>query len=120
MTGWMGENLVGAAAHGGVRRRVADGRVRVLHPDQSILACAGPQSRLAAAVGKDVKGKLSVAVYAAAIPLAFVNRWIADAIYVVVVLMWLVPDRRIESKLTSRVSSQFRRRESPRLAPPSR
>jgi hypothetical protein len=40
-----------------------------------------------------------VALYAAAIPLAFVNRWIADAIYVAVVLMWLVPDRRIESKL---------------------
>jgi len=47
-----------------------------------------------------VKGKVSVLLYAAAIPLAFVSRWIADAIYVLVVLMWLVPDRRIESKLT--------------------
>jgi uncharacterized membrane protein len=66
----------------------------------TILACVGPHSRLAAAVGKDVKGKISVVVYAAAVPLAFANRWIADALYIVVVLMWLIPDRRIESKLT--------------------
>jgi uncharacterized membrane protein len=59
----------------------------------------GKGSKLAAAVGRDVKGKLSAALYAAAIPLAFVREWIADAIYVLVALMWLVPDRRIESRL---------------------
>ena len=67
----------------------------------TILALLGPHSRLAAAVGKDVKGKVSVALYAVAIPLALVNRWIADGIYVLVALMWLVPDRRIESKLNA-------------------
>jgi len=65
----------------------------------TILALLGPHSRLAAAVGKDVKGKVSVALYAVAIPLALVNQWFADAIYVLVALIWLVPDRRIESKL---------------------
>src|SRR5712691_6675761 len=67
----------------------------------TILALLGPHSRLAAAVGKDVKGKVSVALYAVAIPLALVNRWIADGIYVLVALMWLLPDRRIESKLNA-------------------
>jgi uncharacterized membrane protein len=50
-------------------------------------------------VGNDVKGKLSTVVYAVAIPLAFVRQWISAALYVLVALMWLVPDRRIESKL---------------------
>jgi uncharacterized membrane protein len=52
--------------------------------------------RLAAAVGKDVKGKISAVLYLVAIPLAFVHQLIADGIYVCVALMWLVPDRRIE------------------------
>jgi uncharacterized membrane protein len=56
-------------------------------------------ARLAAALGKDVKGWMSMFCYAAAIPLAFVNQWTADGLYVLVALMWLVPDRRIESKL---------------------
>ena len=54
---------------------------------------------LKAAIGNDAKGKLSLILYAAAIPLAFVSRWISVAIYVVVALMWLVPDRRIESRV---------------------
>jgi uncharacterized membrane protein len=57
--------------------------------------------RLAAAVGHDVKGKVSAVLYLVAIPLAFVHQLIADGIYVFVALMWLVPDRRIESKLGS-------------------
>ena len=65
----------------------------------TIIADQGKGSKLAAAVGRDVKGKLSAALYAAAIPLAFVREWIADAIYVLVALMWLVPDGRIESRL---------------------
>jgi len=52
---------------------------------------------LATAVGGDLKGKLSLAMYVAAVPLAFVREWIAIVIYVAVALMWLVPDRRIES-----------------------
>ena len=64
---------------------------------KAIIAHHGPQSKLAQAVGKDVKGKISQLMYAAAIPLAFIHPWISDAIYVAVALMWIVPDRRIES-----------------------
>jgi len=67
---------------------------------RSLVTFLGPHSAIATAVGKDVKGKISVLMYAAAIPLAFVSRWIADAIFVSVTLMWLVPDRRIESRMT--------------------
>jgi uncharacterized membrane protein len=65
----------------------------------AIVACNGRSSRLAAALGSDLKGKASIAAYAAAIPLAFVNPWIAVALYVAVALLWLVPDRRIEGTL---------------------
>ena len=65
----------------------------------SIIRAEGPSSKLAAAVGRDVKGKISTALYLSAIPLAFVSAWLADGIYVAVALMWLVPDRRIESSL---------------------
>jgi hypothetical protein len=51
---------------------------------------------LAAAVGRDVKGKLSPVLYAIAIPSAFVHEWIAGGLYVLVALIWLIPDRRIE------------------------
>jgi uncharacterized membrane protein len=61
-----------------------------------IIHADGATSILAKAVGKDAKGKLSVVMYAIAIPVAFYNQWIAQAIYVAVALMWLVPDRRIE------------------------
>jgi uncharacterized membrane protein len=56
----------------------------------------GPDSLLAKALGKDIKGKLSIVLYVTAIALAFVNQWISEAIYVFVALLWLVPDRRIE------------------------
>src|SRR2546422_863201 len=68
-------------------------------PQGAIVAQEGPGSKLRVALGRDVKGKLSVAVYATAVPLAFANRWIALALYVFVALLWLVPDRRIESKV---------------------
>jgi uncharacterized membrane protein len=59
----------------------------------------GRSSRLAEAVGKDIKGKASLAMYALSIPLAFVHPWIAIGLYIAVALMWLVPDRRIEKHL---------------------
>ena len=52
---------------------------------------------MATAVGSDVKGKLSLAMYVAAVPLAFVKPWMAIVLYIAVALLWLVPDRRIES-----------------------
>jgi uncharacterized membrane protein len=65
----------------------------------TIVACNGASSKLAQAVGRDTKAKLSLLVYAISIPLAFVRPWIAIVLYVAVALMWLVPDRRIESVL---------------------
>jgi uncharacterized membrane protein len=65
----------------------------------ALVAENGPGSRLAEAVGRDWKGKLSLLGYAAAIPLAFVNQWVCDAVYVAVALLWLVPDPRIETRL---------------------
>jgi uncharacterized membrane protein len=62
----------------------------------AIVACNGRSSRLAAAVGHDFKGKISLACYLAAIPLAFVNPWIAVALYILVAAIWFVPDSRIE------------------------
>ncbi len=54
------------------------------------------------AVGRDWKGKLSPALYLIAIPLAFVNSWIASGLYVFVALLWLIPDPRIERELEKR------------------
>ena len=98
-TGWMGENHFASlptAAYGVVLLLAG---LAYLILQNAIIARQGPGSRLAAAVGRDVKGKMSAALYSAAIPLAFVREWMADAIYVFVALMWLVPDRRIESKM---------------------
>ena len=66
-----------------------------------IIAFNGPQSRLAQATGDDFKGKLSIALYLAAIILAFVRPWAAILLYVAVALIWLVPDKRIESLVKS-------------------
>jgi uncharacterized membrane protein len=99
VTGWMGENHFAplpTAVYGVVLLCSA---IAYTILQNTIIRLEGPRSKLAEAVKRDVKGKLSLALYVAAIPLAFVNEWIADAIYVTVVLIWLVPDRRIESKL---------------------
>ena len=63
---------------------------------RTIISAQGHSSRLREAVGRDVKGKLSAAMYAVAIGLAFVNVPVAITIYVLVALLWLIPDRRIE------------------------
>ncbi len=66
-----------------------------------LLACQPPHSVLATAIGADTKGKISLAGYVAAIPLAFVNQWLALGLFGLVALIWLVPDRRIESRLST-------------------
>lgn len=71
---------------------------------QRIIAQEGPDSDLGRAIGKDAKGIFSAALYAVAVGLAFINPLFADAIFVFVALTWLVPDRRIESKISSRRS----------------
>jgi uncharacterized membrane protein len=68
----------------------------------TIIRAQGPHSSLQAALGSDAKGIVSVVMYAAGIPLAFVSAWISAAIYVAVALIWLVPDRRIERRVHGR------------------
>ena len=97
-TGWMGENHFTAlptALYGLVLLMAA---IAYWLLQRSIIAVHGRESTLARAVGSDLKGKLSPLLYLSAIGLAFVNPWLASAIYVSVALMWLVPDRRIESR----------------------
>jgi uncharacterized membrane protein len=99
VTGWMGENHFAAtptAVYGVVLLAAA---IAYFLLQCAIIADQGRDSKLAAAVGRDLKGKISPVVYAVAIPLAFVREWLADALYIAVALMWLVPDRRIESKI---------------------
>jgi len=64
-----------------------------------LLACQPPNSILANAIGSDRKGNLSIVLYALAIPLTLVNTWLSVALYALVALIWLVPDRRIERRL---------------------
>ncbi|MGE5277978.1 MAG: TMEM175 family protein [Acidobacteriota bacterium] len=99
-TGWMGENHFAAAPtalYGAVLLMAA---IAYWILQQRIVASQGPGSLLKRAIGNDWKGRLSPAVYAVAIPAAF---WwspkIAEGLYVLVALVWLVPDRRIESVL---------------------
>jgi uncharacterized membrane protein len=101
-TGWIGENHVApapVAVYGFVLLMAA---IAYLILQRAIIALQGRESLLAAAIGADWKGKLSFALYLAAIPLAFVGPWIAIGLYVAVALMWLVPDRRIERVLEKR------------------
>lgn len=64
-----------------------------------LLSLHGSDSTLAAALGSDFKGRISIIFYVIAVPVAFVNSWIACAIYVLVAAMWLIPDQRIEKRL---------------------
>src|SRR5262249_31098549 len=82
------------AAYGAVLAMAALGYVLL---EWALVACNGPDSALAAAIGRDVKGKISLCLYAAAIVLAFVRPWIAIVLYVAVAVAWFLPDRRIES-----------------------
>lgn len=99
VSGWMGENHFAAAptALYGVVLLMAAVAYWVLA--QAIVAQEGRDSLLARALGRDVKGKLSLVTYALAIPLAFVHPGLSGALYAAVALMWLIPDTRIERAL---------------------
>ena len=101
-TGWVGENHFAptpTAAYGMVLLLAA---IAYWILQRMIIRHQGPGSLLAAAVGHDWKGKLSPLIYLAAIPLAFASPWISSGLYVLVALMWLIPDRRIERVLAGR------------------
>jgi uncharacterized membrane protein len=100
VTSWMGENhyeAVPTALYGTVFLCCAIAYTILL---RTILAAQkGVSSHLAAAIGNDRKGKLSLLAYALAIPLAFVHQSISHALYAIVALIWLIPDSRIEARL---------------------
>jgi uncharacterized membrane protein len=100
-TGWMGENHFAPlpTAVYGLNMLLAGVAYFVL--SRVIIAADGHRdSALARAIGADRKGKISLLLYIAAIPLSFVQPWIAGILYVTVSIMWLVPDRRIERVLS--------------------
>src|SRR5580704_19029126 len=99
VTGWMGENGFApapTALYGAVLLLAA---IAYWILQRAIIAGQGDSSLLAKAVGRDLKGKISPLLYLIAIPSAFVSQWISAALYVLVALIWLVPDRRIERVL---------------------
>jgi uncharacterized membrane protein len=99
-TDWMGENSLAptpVALYGAVMLLAA---VAYFILTRTLIASHGQDSILATSIGSDVKGKVSLGFYAAAIPLAFVRPWISCACYVLVAMMWLVPDRRIETRVS--------------------
>jgi uncharacterized membrane protein len=98
-TAWMGENHFESwpvAVYGIVLFLAATAYFLLT---RALLNLHGKESALATSIGRDWKGKISIAVYAAAIPLAFVQPWIAGVGYIVVAIGWLIPDRRIERRV---------------------
>ncbi len=96
VTGWMGENHFESAPmalYGFVLLMAA---IAYFILQNCIIASQGRDSLLAKAIGSDLKGKISPALYAIAIPAAYYKPWISISLYILVALMWLVPDRRIE------------------------
>ncbi len=100
VTAWMGENAFApwpVALYGVVLLFAA---IAYFILTRTLIALHGSDSVLASAVGRDFKGKVSVVIYLVAIALAFENAWLAGGLYVLVAVIWLVPDRRIEKALT--------------------
>ena len=99
-TAWMGENHFTSwpVAFYGIVLLLAAIAYYILV--RTLLAVHGQASTLAASIGSDRKGKISIAIYVPAIPLAFVRPWISALCYIAVAIIWLVPDRRIESRVS--------------------
>src|SRR5215216_848173 len=107
VTGWMGENHFAAwpvALYGIVLLCAGIAYFVLTH---ALIALHGRDSLLATAVGRDVKGIVSGMIYLVAIPLAFVTSWVAGGLYVLVTIIWLVPDRRIETTLVRGSSAGY-------------
>ncbi len=98
-TGWMGENHIGAlpvALYGFILFMCSVAYSILV---RAVLSVQGQDPKLAAALGRDYKGKISTILYLVAIPLAFLNPWISIALFVTVAIIWFLPDRRIEKVL---------------------
>ena len=102
VTAWMGENHFAptpTALYGVILLLCA---ISYMVLQRVIIAAEGHHSVLREALGSDTKGKLSPVIYAIAIPLAYVSQWVAGGLYLLVALVWLIPDRRIERALAGR------------------
>jgi uncharacterized membrane protein len=99
-TAWIGENHLDSwpVAIYGVVLLMAGVAYFIL--TKVLIRLHGQGSTLATSIGSDRKGKVSIAIYAIAIPLAFSRPWVAGACYILVAIMWLVPDRRIERQIS--------------------
>ena len=101
VTDWVGESHFSQSAvvvYGGVLLCAA---MAYWILQRRIIRCEGRDGLLASAMGRDLKGNLSLAVYALGIGLSWVSPWISAALYVAVALVWLIPDRRIEKRLNA-------------------
>jgi len=100
-TAWMGENhfaAVPVAVYGVVLVFAA---IAYFILTRALLRIHTPDSTLAIAIGRDFKGKISIVIYLVAISLTFVRSWLGAALYVLVEIIWLVPDRRIEKRIAA-------------------
>jgi uncharacterized membrane protein len=100
VTSWMGDNHFApwpVALYGTV---LVFSGIAYFILTRTLIALHGVQSMIATALGNDFKGKISVVLYMVVIPLSFVNPWIPCGMYLLVAIMWLIPDRRIEKTLT--------------------
>jgi uncharacterized membrane protein len=95
-TAWMGENDFAATPAAAYGITLLGAALAYYALQTAIIRDEGRESLLAAAIGRDLKGKASPLLYSTAIALSFVARWLSIAIYVLVALIWLVPDRRVE------------------------
>src|SRR6185437_6150645 len=99
VTAWMGENHFSSspvALYGIVLLMSALSYPVLLH---SLIKLHGKDSLIATSIGKDFKGKISIAIYCAGILVSFINSWMAFALYVLVAIIWFIPDRRIEKRI---------------------
>jgi uncharacterized membrane protein len=101
-TSWLGENGLANAPAAAYGINLIAAALAYYGLQRAIIRDQGPGSLLAAAVGRDRKGKVSPVLYAAGIGLAFLSPLLSVAVYVVVALIWLVPDRRLERTIAAR------------------
>jgi uncharacterized membrane protein len=101
-TGWLGENQFVAWPVGLYGAVLLFAAIACFILVRALISLHGRDSVLAAAVGRDFKGKISVVICLVAIPFAFVYSWFACGLYVLVAIIWLVPDRRIEKNLVQK------------------
>ena len=102
VTGWMGENFeapIPVALYGGI---LLMSGIAYYLLSQSLVKLHGPDSTLSLSIGRDKKGVISVVLYALAIPLAFVSRTLSFALFILVAIIWFIPDSRIEKNMTEK------------------